>query len=241
MILHRTWLTALTAAVFVALATFSAGPASAGGGKLDKLNARMAVIQKQINRAKDQVAKDVALRKFQGIQSRIAKLENAAASQRVRSKRAVVTPVTSYWSWPADHVIATEAGRKAKEGGMMPEQWDRLFGGPGPSGELKVKNYILAINRAKKAGNTALMNQKIQELRAYKLGVLQGHEEFGKRRKTYLIAQWDRLKDTSLTIDERVGEMRKHSDCRLRCTFRMSNDTLYMDDYPLTRGQGVTW
>ena len=71
------------------------GWACIGGGKLDKLNARMAVIQKQINRAKDQVAKDVALRKFQGIQSRIAKLENAAASQRVRSKRDVVTPVTS--------------------------------------------------------------------------------------------------------------------------------------------------
>ena len=124
---------------------------------------------------------------------------------------------------------------------MMPEQWDRLFGAPGPSGEIKVKNYILAINRAKTVGDTALMNRKIQELRAYKLGVLQGHEEFGKRRKTYLLGQWTGLKGRGFTFEQRVGEMLKHSDCEFRCTFHMSTDTLDMDDYPLTRGQGVTW
>ena len=82
MISQRTWLTVLTAAVFVALTTLSAGSASAG--KLDKLNARMAVIQKQADRAKDQVAKDTALRRLQGIQNRIAKLQKQQTKERSR-------------------------------------------------------------------------------------------------------------------------------------------------------------
>ena len=238
MISQRRWLTVLTAAVFVALTTLSAGPASAG--KLEKLNARMAVIEKQLDRAKGQVAKDAALRRLQGIQSRIAKLEKNAASQKKRSRRAAVTPVSLHWSWPADSTMS-EAARRAKHGGMMPEQWDRLFGTPSPSHESIITGLIQAINLAQTNGNTYLMNQKIAELQAKHLEILQHHDELAKRRKTYLIGEWDRLKGTSLTFDQRVGEMLKHSDCRSRCTFRMSTDALEMGDQVLIAGQGVTW
>ena len=239
MISQRTWLTVLTAAVFVALATLSAAPASAGG-KLDKLNARMAVIEKQLDRAKGQVAKDAALRRLQGIQNRIARLEKNAASQKKRSRRAAVTPVTGGWSWPADSTMS-EAARRAKHGGMMPEQWDRLFGTPSPSYESIITGLIQAINLAQTNGDTYLMNQKIAELQAKHLEILQVHDELGKRRKTYLMGEWDRLKGTSLTFDQRVREMLKHSDCRSRCTFRMSTDALEMGDQVLIVGQGIQW
>ena len=93
MISQRTWLTVLTAAVFVALTALSAGPASAG--QLEKLNARMEALQERMTEAKSQTARDVALRRYTAVQKKISRLQ--AKAERAKAKRAVSTERAPTW------------------------------------------------------------------------------------------------------------------------------------------------